>query len=138
MADFSQPEAGPAAPVTPAPGPDLVTGQAEVDGLERAFVEAESAEAFTNNKVPAPAVTALSVREEERLEFGDDVDFGVAPGSSRPADETGPPVPAIEEAPAAPQATTCDPLRDAVRLTRDAAYAWMNLLQSPVIVTLPE
>jgi len=29
------------------------------------------------------------------------------------------------------------PLRNAVRLTRDAFTAWMNLLQSPALVTLP-
>ena len=40
--------------------------------------------------------------------------------------------------PAASQATSCDPLLDAVRLTRDAACAWMNLLQNPAIATLPE
>ena len=67
VADFSQSEAGPATPVTPG-ALDLVSEQAEVDELERAFVEAENAEAFTNTIVPAPAVMALPVGEDEFLE----------------------------------------------------------------------
>jgi hypothetical protein len=137
-AGFSQCEDEPVAPVSRTLAPDLVASQAEIDELERAFVEAEDTEAYTFTIVPAPAVTALPVVEDEFLEPGIDFDHGVAPGSSRPTDEIGPPAPAIEEAPAAFQATTCDPLLDAVRLTRDAAYAWMNLLQSPAIATLPE
>ena len=140
VAEFSRGEAEPAATVTATPtlGPDLVSGQAEVDELERAFVEAENAERSANTIIAAPAVTALPVGEDEFLESRDVVDFGVAPGSIRPADEIGPPAPVIEEAPAVSQPTACDPLLDAVRLTRDAAYAWMNLLQSPAIATLPE
>jgi len=136
VADFSQPE--PAAPVTPAPALDLVASQAEVDELERAFVEAESAGAFADTLVPAPVVMALPVGENEFLEYGDEFDLGVAPESNRVADEVDLPAPAIEEVPAASQPTSCDPLGEAVRLTRDAACAWMNLLQSPAIVTLPE
>jgi hypothetical protein len=136
VADFFQP--GPAAPPIPTPVLDLVASQAEVDELETAFVESESANELTNILTPGPVVMTLPVGEDPFLEYGDDFDLGVVPRSNPLTEAVDPPAPAVEEVPAASQSTSCDPLGEAVRLTRDAACAWMNLLQNPAIVTVPE
>ena len=97
VAEFSVGEDKPEAPVTFTPEPAFVSGQAEVDELERAFVEAQIAEAQTPTTVPAPATTWLPVDEDAFVEYGDDFNLGVAPGPSRLADEVVPPAPVVEE-----------------------------------------
>jgi hypothetical protein len=119
--------------------------EAELDAGERA-VEVGVAEldaGETNWCVPAPAMATLPAGEDVLFDSSDDCELLLHQGAgtewTQKAAEPADPAPLAEEAPvsrdtAAPMADNS--LRHAVRLTRDAAYAWWNLLQSPALVTV--
>jgi hypothetical protein len=128
------------APVVP---PVAVADEAEVWSREAEIIEDELAVVAPSAIVAAPPMAVLPAGEDEML--GDALDFllvetaearlraqtSTAPAPVEDADQTCPTV-------APPAAGAGNPLRDAVRLTRDAVYAWLNLLQSSALVTVPE
>jgi hypothetical protein len=140
VAVFSQGETGSRAAVAETLVQDSATRQAEVDELERAYVEAEAelAKALTDPIVSTPAMTLLPAREDKARELGDEFDLGPAPGPTQTAETIGTPALALEEAPPVGHPAAADPLRDAVRLTRQAALAWMNVLHGPALAALPD
>jgi hypothetical protein len=86
-------------------------------------------------------MASLPAGEDELFEIAGDCEPG--PGTEWTCQAAEPMAPARrqEEAPAdrATAAPTAgNPLRNAVRLTRDALFAWINLLQSPALVTVPQ
>jgi hypothetical protein len=131
------------APPAPLPGPStLATSQALVEpDRSEAEVQDDPADSSleTSEKVvmTGPLVEAeVQGPQYEPFDVGDDLYPGLAYSLNFDADGIDEPLQAdIVD----PIATVSDgnQLRDAVRLTRDAVYAWMNLLQSPAIVAIP-
>jgi hypothetical protein len=139
VAEFSQDgtEAGQSEvrlPVTDAVG---MTTDAEPADLEAEIVEAELDSGAASPNVPAPAMATLTAGEDALFEVVDEFEPRSDLDLARQAPPQAVPAPGDEESPAIGAAAT-NPLRDAVRLTRDAVYAWINLLQSPALVTVPE
>ena len=138
VADFSQGEGGCRSLVEKTPVPPSVIVTAEADDLEAAVADAEIevADDATVAVLPASSLMALPTGEDVFCELGD-FDSVLLTELSPSGVETGVPASVVEDAPAE-HAPASDPVRDAVRLTRDAVYAWINLLQSPALVTLPQ
>jgi hypothetical protein len=145
-------------PTVPGPGID----QDAIDQLDETFDDEELA---TGGQVAIEAGGAIaatvvdSTLSDEALALVDDVYPGLAYAAdfeTEPSLETAAPAPtptpgsvlvsdgtdddpreAASEEGAIPHSAG-NPLGRAVGLTREAVYAWLNLLQSPAIVTLPE
>jgi hypothetical protein len=118
------------------------------------WVDAESLIAETSVPEPAPCpptMATLPVAEYDPQDLCDDlvtcpdeqyVPFLVNLGRGQDAASVAPVVADRPEADPAPAGDAIEagraenPLKNAVRLTRDAFTAWMNLLQSPALVTL--
>jgi hypothetical protein len=143
VAEFSEDEtAPPASDVRVAAVPPVATNaKAQGESLEEEIVEAELDAGEPIKTVRAPAMATLPAGEDELCEIGDDCALGqlaesspqtIEPTAQAPRDAAAP----AAHAPAAP--TLGSPLRDAVRLTRDAVWAWINLLQSPALVAVPQ
>jgi hypothetical protein len=145
VAAFSQvaaeaPAPEPKAPAPPAPSSATIVAD-EAEALEAEIVEAELAGGDSISTVAAPAMATLPAGEDEWLAIADEFDLFPAFEPVREAPLAVVPPTTPEEAPAATTAVTPpagNPLRDAVRLTRDAVFAWLNLLQSPALVTVPQ
>jgi hypothetical protein len=138
-AEFSQDQTGsgePEAKVALVP-PAAMDAEADPADLEAEIVAAELETGEISPNVPAPAMANLPAGEDELFQIANDFDQRVSLELTRQTPEQTAPAPLDEEAPAA-RATAANPLRDAVRLTRDALYAWINLLQSPALVTVPQ
>jgi hypothetical protein len=115
----------------------------EAEDLEAAITEAELDAGETSYSVAAPAMATLPAGEDVPFDSVDDCELPVPQGAAWARQAAGLTDPAWldEDAPASGDtaAPTADnSLRDAVRLTREAVYAWWNLLQSPALVTVPE
>jgi hypothetical protein len=139
VAEFSIDETEPA--TTEVTVPVVTNAQAQAEELEAEIVEAELDAGETSRSVSAPAMATLPAGEDELCEIADGCDLAPCIEMTREATERATLAPGDEEAPAgcvtaAP--TVGSPLRHAVRLTRDAVYAWINLLQSPALVTVPQ
>ena len=89
-----------------------------------------------------PAPTALLAETETKaapveapefdpMEVGDDLYPGLAFALNREAE-------GIVLAPPAPAASRSEQWAQAIRLTREAAYAWANLLHGPAVVTIED
>jgi hypothetical protein len=102
-----------------------------------------------NDGTAATALVSLPAAGYELIELYDDLypglafelnrqSEGIATSASASATESTPAVAEVLPLPAAPMDPEAVPsqLGQAVRLTRDALHAWMNLLQSPAIVTM--
>jgi hypothetical protein len=122
--------------------PRAVVVEIEIEVLETEIAGAELDTGAPTN-VPAPnAMATLPSGEDEYFELVEDFDLAPAPAValSRAPDDTGaaPPAPADEDARTPDQPEAGSPLRDAVRLTRDAVFAWINLLQSPALISVSD
>jgi hypothetical protein len=125
VADFSRAE------IRPRPTADDLAGLDFDDAMELV------AEAIAN--VPAQPRADPETKGDQPLEIDDELYPGEAYVLNREADGLPDPAqvsPEGESEDAAGHASADRQLNHAVRLTRDAVYAWINLLQSPAIVTI--
>jgi hypothetical protein len=143
VAEFALDESEPAATEVRLPAvPAVVTdAEAHAEEIEAEIVEAELDTGETSGTISAPAMATLPAGEDELCEVADGYELPPCIEMTREPAERTALAPRDEEAPAgcvtaAP--TPGSPLRHAVRLTRDAVYAWINLLQSPALVTVPQ
>jgi hypothetical protein len=131
VAEFSKVEV--TARATPAPTADRFVDEA--DALELELDAALDLLARALEVVPADDEAVMRGTDYEPLEVGEDLYPGEAYVLNRQAEGLGEPAP-IGVVGAVGDATTGNQINQAVRLTRDAVYAWLNLLQSPAIVTI--
>jgi hypothetical protein len=125
VADFSRAE------VRPRPTADDLAGLDFDDAMELV------AGAIAN--VPAQPRADPETKGDQPLEIDDELYPGEAYVLNREADglpDSAQVSPDRESEDAAGHASADRQLNHAVRLTRDAVYAWINLLQSPAIVTI--
>jgi hypothetical protein len=106
------------------------------DDLEPGLADAMDQEAEVGGSVPSKVEPVIRATAVEPLEVGDDLYPGEAFALNREAQGLDEPAPAGIADPAV-EVPAGNQLKNAVRLTRDAVYAWMNLIQSPAIVTIP-
>jgi hypothetical protein len=125
----------------PVPASGVAATAAEIADLEAAIVAEELAAGEPSAIVQDPPMGVLPAGEDAPFEI--DLDYVPLESSDTRLDET---IPAAS-APADDQrslgtapdvAPAGNPFRDAVRLTRDAVFAWINLLQSPALLTVAE
>jgi hypothetical protein len=117
--------------------------EVEVEDLEAEIAAAELEAGAASRNLLAPSMATLPTGEDESFTIADDFELG--PGAELTLQASEPTAPAWleDEVPAGcpaavPTPTASNPLRNAVRLTRDALYAWINLLESPALVTVPQ
>jgi hypothetical protein len=123
-------EDSPALAETPTSGPSFDAIQEEiVSGFMADLIPAGNApEAFAAGPEPKPSPAGTP--KVEPIDEPDDLYAGIAYALNREADGlAAAPVPAA----AAPQT---DQWAQAIRLTREAAFAWANLLHGPAVVTI--
>jgi hypothetical protein len=125
VADFSPDEAANPTPADrePAPQADEPTDTEEASLAER----------------PSEVEVAMpsSETDDASLDVGDDLYPGLACTLNRQSDGLGEPATVTAPTTATDgDAPTGNQLNHAVRLTRDAVYAWIHLLQSPALVTI--
>jgi hypothetical protein len=128
VADFSKVEvadkATPAAPIVD-----------EADALDLELAETLDLVTRAIDAAPSKAETVMQGTDYQPLEVGEDLYPGEAYVLNRDAEGLGASAP-IGGIDAVGGVTTGNQINQAVRLTRDAVYAWLNLLQSPAIVTI--
>ena len=114
-----------------------IVDQTEVSAPEAVPADAADLEELgLGDAMDREAELAMQGLDYEPLEVGDDLYPGEAFVLNREADGFDEPI-ATPVAEANRDIPSGNQLGTAVRLTRDAVYAWMNLLQSPAIMTLP-
>lgn len=126
-----------AAALAAAPAATLTLTDAAFDAAQQDFVNgflAEETAAIAARK--AAAAPAPAVDRAETAEDGENLYEGLAYALNRGAEGLEPAAAAVERAGEAKPSDRDGRLTNAVRLTRDAVYAWANLLHGPAVVTI--
>jgi hypothetical protein len=136
---------------TQATAPPSSAARAEAIDLVFDAVQDEMAASFASDLIPVePAPKALLAEAETKvapieapefdpMEVGDDLYPGLAFALNREAEGVviAPPAPAASRSEhPAPAASRSEQWAQAIRLTREAAYAWANLLHGSAVVTI--
>ncbi len=124
-----------AAAAVPAPAATVATSDASFDAAQEDFVNGYVA--VENAAIAARKVEACPAPEVARVEIfgdGDTLYEGLAYALNREAEGLEPA--AAERSGEAKPSDRDGRLTNAVRLTRDAVYAWANLLHGPAVVTI--